>query len=362
MTNREHSLDAARGTLMILGVFLHAANIYAPGSTWLVVDSSTHPAFGWLIGFIHAFRMHAFFWISGYFTSLVFVRAADTTALASRLQRLLLPLIFTWLVVNSLQDLLVYGRWNELLRVPLVYHLWFLFDLVLFTVLGFLAFKSRRVVSILSHPAWQSLPSVLLASCFVAFAWLLTVIVRTSSVAYVEWFGLSSLFRLATYAPWFLLGAAMYFQKNLIERFASIPWALLPVAATCVILITPLTAVGSMIYREIALLLQTSLVFCCVGAALGVFRRLFRRSNKLVHLLSDSAYTIYLLHQMLVVGVGMLLLPIEINIAWKYCIVVTTSIIVSIGVHILLVKRFDGVSLALNGKRLRKERLAPVRP
>ena len=36
--SREYDLDAARSALMMLGVVLHAANVYAEPATWLVSD------------------------------------------------------------------------------------------------------------------------------------------------------------------------------------------------------------------------------------------------------------------------------------------------------------------------------------
>jgi len=250
---------------MIMGVFLHAANIYAPNVNWILADSATHPVFGWFIALIHAFRMQAFYWISGYFTALVFTRKTGTAALGKRLQRISIPLLFTWLVINFAQDLVTtgksYGHWH----LAPVYHLWFLFDLLIYTVIGFLICRSSRLVAILAHPARQDLAIGRAAVGFVFCAWLLSVLARTTPVAYVEWFGLTSLDRLSTFLPWFLLGGAMYFQKKLTDRFTSIPGWYLPLAAAGVVFIDPFTSTGPMLTREVALLIQIALIFCCVG-------------------------------------------------------------------------------------------------
>ena len=60
---RYHSLDAARGLLMLVGIYFHII-VFHYGQSWLgPVGMGTH-----------YFRMHTFFLISGFFSALVLYR------------------------------------------------------------------------------------------------------------------------------------------------------------------------------------------------------------------------------------------------------------------------------------------------
>ena len=93
--NRLIGLDAARGVLLVLGVILHAANIYTIGGGWLVSDEKGNIFFDLLVGAIHEFRMPTFFWISGYFCALTWERSGGVKTLRRRVPRLAVPLITT---------------------------------------------------------------------------------------------------------------------------------------------------------------------------------------------------------------------------------------------------------------------------
>lgn len=60
---RNYSLDAARGILMMLGAFIHAANVYSVADGWLIHDGNGNQIFDVLVKCIHTFRMPTF---SGY--------------------------------------------------------------------------------------------------------------------------------------------------------------------------------------------------------------------------------------------------------------------------------------------------------
>lgn len=59
--SREYDLDAARSVLMMLGVVLHAANVYAEPATWLVSDPVRSEGLRAVSDTIHVFRIPAFF-------------------------------------------------------------------------------------------------------------------------------------------------------------------------------------------------------------------------------------------------------------------------------------------------------------
>jgi glucan biosynthesis protein C len=188
---RDHGLDAARGILMMLGILLHTANIYRPGSTWLLADADANAdIFTLLARAIHVFRMPAFFWISGYFTAMTLLRKGPAALLLTRATRLLVPLIVVASTLNVAQDLLLASykgqslAWADL-RLH-AHHLWFLIDLVAFTLLlcalaPALRALQRRAGDAPRHGGIRML-AIALAACAL-FGYALELCVRLSGLA-----------------------------------------------------------------------------------------------------------------------------------------------------------------------------------
>lgn len=356
MNTRDDSLDAARGVLMMLGVFLHASNIYAPGGGWVIADTHTHPAFAWIGSVIHAFRMPAFFWISGYFSVMVLARPNPGQQLRVRLQRIVLPMVAVWLTINALQMQLTAraGFDPNIAYPPPIYHLWFLVDLVVYTLLLCLL---GRPLQWLARGTPSTRPRLALLGWLVVFvfgAWVVNAAVRASGIAYVNVFGLTSAYRLASYLPYFLLGAVMFGRRDLASRFVALsPW-LFPLGVAGALAVNPLTHTGtSAAVREAALLGELAATVLCVGSLLGLFRRVFNAPSRLGTLMSDSAYTVYLLHHVVVVAVGLALIELALPLALKYILVMGMAFVLPLAVHLWGVRRFSAVSWVLNGRPLR---------
>jgi peptidoglycan/LPS O-acetylase OafA/YrhL len=88
--SRRHDLDALRAAAMLLGLVLHGALSFGI-FPWIVED--TQRSFGWtlLYSTIHGFRMPLFFWISGYFTMMLWVSRGLPALVQQRALRVLLP-------------------------------------------------------------------------------------------------------------------------------------------------------------------------------------------------------------------------------------------------------------------------------
>ena len=80
--DRYHSLDAARGLLMLVGIYFHII-VFHYLESWLgPIGMNTH-----------YWRMHTFFLISGFFSALVLYRKGHYEMLDNRFKRIFLPLI-----------------------------------------------------------------------------------------------------------------------------------------------------------------------------------------------------------------------------------------------------------------------------
>ncbi|MEM6689140.1 MAG: acyltransferase family protein [Planctomycetota bacterium] len=91
---RRHDLDALRAIAMLLGVVLHAALAFIPGSGlyWAVEDSQATASVSVMNDFVHGFRMPLFFLISGFFTAMLWRKRGLGATIKQRLLRIALPL------------------------------------------------------------------------------------------------------------------------------------------------------------------------------------------------------------------------------------------------------------------------------
>ncbi len=176
MTNkRYHALDAARGLLMLLGVYFH-----------IIVFHYAESPLGLFAMSMHYFRMHAFFLISGFFSALVLNRKGHYEMLNNRFKRIFLPLIimaYPVLLLNKFSikfnELRYENTFTESLRKSFIEfiskpwenfipwdtgHLWFLsllFGMSIFSFLfrnsfskNFLLITSKKVVSLIFEKPW----------------------------------------------------------------------------------------------------------------------------------------------------------------------------------------------------------------
>ena len=90
---RRHDFDALRSVAILLGVVLHVLLSYMGlGGFWPVDDDVAVHA-DTVLHFIHGFRMHVFFLMSGFFTAMLWRKRGVLMTLKHRVMRVLLPLV-----------------------------------------------------------------------------------------------------------------------------------------------------------------------------------------------------------------------------------------------------------------------------
>lgn len=351
---RDSSLDAARGVLMMLGVIIHASDIYSTGDNWLFQDSRTSVAFDTITDIIHAFRMPVFFWIAGYFCGLTVSRYGSVGLLRNRAPRLLIPLITTWLSLNVIQALLVAsltgkGAMETILAGIPSYHLWFLIDLIIFIFGAALIFPCLKYFHFLTKRI-ETLPILLLFPILALFALSISLFVRATGVAYESILGLTSIFRIATYVPYFIGGIFMFGRPEVKKTFLKVPAIFVLATLPLAVFFDGETHGEIFIIDEFAFFAKELMVWLTIAAVLRFFQILVTRESSFTRFLSDAAYTVYLFHHVLVVMVGIALLDVEISPWWKFLIVSSTSLIASAFIHAKVIRRYPIAQLLFNGK------------
>jgi peptidoglycan/LPS O-acetylase OafA/YrhL len=169
-TVRYHSLDALRGTMMLLGIYLHATVAYSRYGNWPWKDGSTTGIFDVSLGLIHVFRMPVFYLIAGFFASLLLERHGAAGFLKNRMVRILVPFAAGWAVLFPLVTALAttamsleepgaipakYMRFfssGEVLRHLDPMHLWFLEYLLIFYGIALFAIPlARRLPAVVAE-------------------------------------------------------------------------------------------------------------------------------------------------------------------------------------------------------------------
>lgn len=102
---RRHDLDALRGFAMLLGIALHASLAFFP-SFWPVQDNTSNidGIYDEFLHAVHGFRMPLFFFLSGFFTSMLWRRRGLRSLVEHRLRRIALPLLIGFLTIVPLVD------------------------------------------------------------------------------------------------------------------------------------------------------------------------------------------------------------------------------------------------------------------
>ena len=145
LTSRYHGLDALRGIAMVLGIVLHAALPYIPGipsSVW-PSDSSSSYLIKIIFEFIHMWRMPLFFILAGFFANLIITRKSWEFWWTNRFLRVGLPMVVFFPVMGFiLPSIWKYGQTGEFnffySDIGQPFHLWFLWQLIIFTLCSML--------------------------------------------------------------------------------------------------------------------------------------------------------------------------------------------------------------------------------
>lgn len=358
MTNsgmaRNYSLDAARGILMMLGAFIHSANIYSVADGWLIHDGRGHFFFDLLVKCIHVFRMPTFFWISGFFCAMTFERSGSHGLVRKRLPRILIPLAVTWATLNVAQILfLAWFRDEGLVQalsdgVPL-FHLWFLVDLMIFILSASLILPMLKSKSaVVEKLATLTVPMILVVLTLTSI--LISLAVRSTGLAYEPILHLTSLYRLATYAPFFIFGALMYRHEGMRQAYFRIPSVALFAALPIALAAQKFSHNQNLAVSETAHFVELLMTWIVVSNILRLFHDLVRKDSSITRLLSDSAYSVYLFHHLLVIVAGCILMRYTVDSWMKFLVVCVSSVGISLCLHIGLVRKHSILRLLFNGK------------
>ncbi len=348
-------LDALRVVLILLGVVLHAADVYRP-SGWLVADRIGSPIFQVVADFIHIFRMPMLFFVSGLLLRLTASPNEFTGNVVKRGLRLVLPFAVIALTLNasirSLQSVCSSSAncvsWKSI-EVDHIQHLWFLSDLFLFTLmaLGFLRFR-HWLPRLNSSQAFRDRPELQFCAFSAVTVLAGALVALTPYRYYAIGFG-SSLIAFATYGGFFFSGCWLGKPERLSvldrQRWKPIYWVFLGLlVGVCLYARTEKGALRTMQMLILEPVAAWAMVWAMWHLAAQVPSQLLKRVGSLAPL----CFTIYLVHTFFVVLLGWALTTSNLPVGFKFVLLTGLSAALSIYTA-LLVQGNAWLKLLVNG-------------
>ena len=109
---RYHDLDALRAFAMLLGILLHGLLSFIGLDFWPAQDVNQSEYYFFPFMFIHGFRMSLFFFVSGFFTMMMWQKRGTAWLLVHRFKRIVLPFfVFGFLIFPMLNNMKFLAEW-----------------------------------------------------------------------------------------------------------------------------------------------------------------------------------------------------------------------------------------------------------
>ncbi|NWO08234.1 MAG: acyltransferase family protein [Alteromonadaceae bacterium] len=359
---RLHFMDSMRAVLMMLGVVLHSAQVFNPEQTWLIYSQNGEGLMAQVVSVISTFRMPAFFVVSGYFCYRMIARYDALRFLGTRLKRLVIPFVCVALIVNSFQaTFLSLAGWQQIeireyaVQGGYISHLWFLVNLsvyiALFALLGGIFKPWSRQVAVLTGNALSNVNMLLVLFLLPLCSVGILGLNKVGFPLYSNFFGVFSAYSLLVYLPFFVFGAVIAIKRDFIDRFCkSSPAFCVLVIASATLLVSQLPDSGGLLFTVAHSYLSALAQWFSVLLCFVVFYRFFDKPSAAMQLASESSYTVYLFHQLLVVLLGALLIYLEVSAVVGWLILVVSVTGIALLIHKRVIARHRVLCLMFNGK------------
>lgn len=356
MDRRLYHLDFLRAFALFVGVFYRSAHADAGAGDYDFVRDASG-----------AFRMACFFLISGYFSVALIERKGTLPFLKGRLVMLTVPALVCVILLAPFTAEWMASYYNQAnsnkdFKMFWMYHAWFLFSLLAYTlILNYTVRFSKFSVDLLSRRMPESVARIVFFSAVVLVCALSYKVILPSFMWDIPYIHLIGLFVLISvqHFPYFLLGVFMFLWRDVYEKFNSgyIRWGL--VALVCIggsialSLVTDYYQVSgaklhildffATIY-EYLLAILLSIFLCAFGA------RFLDKDYWIVRVMAQSAYTVYVVHFIIVAFLLFVLLDMGVPMDARMALSAIGACLGGVLFHFAVVKRFKVTSLLFNGK------------
>lgn len=379
--DRLHYLDNLRALAMLAGVLFHAGLAYSPllQPLFPTADRENAEAVDAVLWLLHLFRMPLFFVIAGYFAARLVQERGMVGLFRNRLLRIALPFVVCWPLLHaSLMALTLHAAATAQHPSPMLAylrtllqsgqplpqmppstgHLWFLYYLMLFYVLVWVA-RSLELGTLAARLRALSPASTMLVLPLGMVPALASVSAPHPAPESV----LPQFWALGYYGPFFAWGYLRHGEPSIagdLRRYA--PWL---VAASLALYAAwwlalarapdPVTATASW---PVALL-QACISVWMTTACLIYGQRLLDRRDRLLRPLADASYWTYVVHLPILFAIQYQLMDLALPWWAKFAISALATLALCQLSHRLLVRR-TVLGRIFGGQAPRGARGAPV--
>lgn len=352
-------IDNLRACLTILVVAHHAAQPYGPtGGAWPIANPERAAILGPFFAVNAAFFMGLFFLISGYCLPAAYDSKGIQQFLLTRFQRLGIPLVFFSLLVFPIvlyrldaPSVSFFAFIMQAYLHPLkieVAHLWFLVHLLFYAVCYSLW---RQISHQWSIDFLAKCPGSCLMVAYLLSLTIITFIVRIEYPIdrWVQLFGFvpTEIAHLPQYVSLFIVGimAARRSWLRQIGKTQGFLWLGIGLSAALlryaysVAHLPDMTAGGGWDWRSAVWSGWESTI--CVGLCAGLlvlFREKLNFQNKILRILSNNAYTVYLIHLLVILYLQLTFTHASIDPLTKFSLVTVIGVPLCFGISSLLRK------------------------
>jgi glucans biosynthesis protein C len=355
-------LDNIRIFLTALVIAHHASIAFGGGGDWEVSDPVRNEITSILLTYFTAvnqsYFMSAFFLLAGYFTPRSLEKKGPSTYLVDRLIRLGIPLlVYTTLIININRYLVQVVWLNQPFSWVWEYnpgHLWFLQGLLVFAVIYvvYRIFSDRDP----DHKRFQyfsdRFPPNRALIVSIAVLAILTFAVRIF-IPIGEWIGGIQPAHFVHYIFCFFVGILAYrgdwFSR--LKGSQAKPWGIvalvmLPVFFVIAILGGALEGeeqvaklMGGAYWQNLAYCIWESIMLIAVLTfILYFFRERITQAGRLERALAASVYTVYIIHQTIVIAIDIFFVPLSMPPALKFISVAIIAVPLCFGLGMLILK------------------------
>ena len=351
---------------MLQGIVFHALLPFHEAKRSPVSNPDAIVGVAAVTEWLHAFRMHGFFLISGILSWQLLCRVGTTPFLRSRLQRIVVPLVVVLLTVNVAERFIVVQHhvdWGwGLTVVPTLYlgALWFLVYLACFTTtlpMAGAVLQSPRVERALD--GWSPEKSEYALPILLALGSMLVVLLALTSPRWwqTDKLGLLQPVGALLYSGYFAAGVflARTASVSMLTSRPHAAWWVATVLGWAVIQWLSSSAWDDswhlrLVLENVYALAPLRLIFWGVSA-------LVRTERAWSTAIVGASYTVYLLHQVVIKATASSLAWLPWHPLLKVPVIVCFGFAIPFGVHQLFVRKSRWLSFLLNGVSLPPTRL-----
>ena len=371
--------------MMILGIVLHSAVTYSPldmdtrlGIFQLKDPLNSHISNGFIVEFIHSFRIQIFFLVAGFFASLLYYEKSPRQMIKNRISRILFPFLvfetflgpffkltkeYSIIKLNFLPDLLSFPSLK-----PFIGHFWFLYYLIIITFLftGLVIFLSKFLSigkyfdkylrKVLKYPILK----LVVFSFFTFSIYTIMNILGDLMPSYLSNFFMPNSFPsepritllpnpliILYYSSFYAVGWLLFRSKKLLDSFKSFDWIYLLSGS---LLFTFLFFNNVILNYFQMVILKSVITWLLIFGITGIFIRYFSNFSSRAKYISDSSYWIYLTHMEFCYLIPCFIVTWNIPSTFKFLIVtIITTIICFTTYHYFVRNTFIGNFL--NGRK-----------